>query len=103
MFCEEWAKNKFNDDLKEWFPKYKEYEKKGFKIEADTTIFKVYYKKYTFYISLFKKEEDNLLKNYWRIRNSTLGEFCCEVKVNEDPDDMEAVIYNEIINIVDKN
>ena len=38
MFCEEWAKNKFNDDLKEWFPKYKEYEKKGFKIEADTTI-----------------------------------------------------------------
>ena len=47
-------------------------------------------------------EEDNLLKNYWRIRNSTLGEFCCEVKVNENPDDMEAVIYNEIINIVDK-
>ena len=38
MFCEEWAKNKFNDDLKEWFPKYKEYKKKGFKIEADTTI-----------------------------------------------------------------
>ena len=31
MFCEEWAENKFNDDLKEWFPKYKEYEKKELK------------------------------------------------------------------------
>ena len=38
MFCEEWAENKFNDDLKEWFPKYKEYEKKGFKIEADLSL-----------------------------------------------------------------
>ena len=38
MFCEELEKNKFNDYLILWFQKYKEYEKKGFKIEADTTI-----------------------------------------------------------------
>lgn len=31
MFCEEWAKNKFNDDLKEWFPKYKNMRKRDLK------------------------------------------------------------------------